>query len=243
MKLTCIGKYGPFPKAGESCSGYLLSHEGKNIVVDMGCGTLSRLLLRLRVQDIDAVLLSHLHADHMGDVLTLRYALEVAKKLGWRDAPLPVYLPAEPAAEAALISSHPLIDARIITDGMQARICGMDVAFKRMPHAVPSYAMAFSAGGRKFVYSGDTRDNESLADFAKYADLFLIEAALLSKDKGPGAQHVSARDAGRIGRDAAAKKLLITHIFPEYDPLELLREARECCPFAEIVQENQSYEV
>ncbi len=243
MRLTCIGKYGPFPKAGGSCSSYLLTQGGKNVVVDLGCGALSKLLLRLHVRDIDAVVLSHLHADHMGDVLTLRYALGAAKKLGWRDTPLPVYMPAEPAAEAALIQANDMIDARIITDGMQTAICGMDVAFRLMPHAVPSYAMAFSAEGRKFVFSGDAKDNGILAGFAQDADLFLMEAALLSRDKGPGAPHVSAVDAGRIGRDAHVKRMLVTHIFPEYDPDEVLREVRQCYPDAEMIEENQSYEV
>jgi ribonuclease BN (tRNA processing enzyme) len=243
MRLTCIGKYGPIPKAGESCSCYLLSHEGKNVVVDMGCGGLSKLLLKLRVQDIDAVVLSHLHADHMGDMLTMRYALEVAKRLGWRSEPLPVYLPEQPASEAGLIASHPMVDAHFITDGLETSICGMDVRFALMPHAVPSYAMAFSAGGRKFVYSGDTKDNEAFAAFARNADLLLMDAAFLSKDKGPAAQHPSAHDAGRIAHDAQVKRLLITHIFPEYDPDELLREAKECYPAAEIIQENASYEV
>ena len=243
MKLTCIGKYGPIPKAGESCSCYLLSHEGKNVVVDMGCGSLSKLMLKLRIPDIDAVVLSHLHADHMGDMLTMRYALEVAKKLGWRSDPLPVYLPSEPEAEATLIASHPMVDAHFITDGLEVAVCGMDVRFSLMPHAVPSYAMAFNADGRKFVYSGDTKDNEGLVSFAQDADLLLMEAAFLSRDKGPSAPHVSAQDAGRIGRNSQAKRLLITHIFPEYDPDELLREAQECYSAAEIIEVNKSYEV
>jgi ribonuclease BN (tRNA processing enzyme) len=243
MKLTCIGKYGPFPKAGESCSCYLLSHGGQNVVIDMGCGSLSKLLGHIRVQHIGAVALSHLHSDHMGDALTLRYALEVARRLGWRSEPLPVYLPAEPEAEFTMLSSHPMIDAHIITDGMQTAICGMDVAFKRMPHAVPSFAMAFEAGGKKLVYSGDTKDNDDLAVFAKDADLFLMDAAFLSKDKGPASQHVSAKEAGRIGMGANAKSMLITHMFPEYDPDEVLREAQELYPAAEVIQENQSYEV
>lgn len=243
MKLTCIGKYGPFPKAGEACSCYLLSHEGKNVVVDMGCGALSKLLLKLRVPDIDAVVLSHLHTDHMGDMLTMRYALEVAKRLGWRSEPLPVYLPEQPAVEAGLIASHPMVEAHYISDGMQETICGMNVQFALMPHAIPSYAMAFSADGRTLVYSGDTRDNDTFAKFASDADLLLMDAAFLTKDKGPAAQHVSAQDAGRIAREAVVKRLLLTHIFPEYDPTELLREAREQYPEAELIEVNKSYEV
>lgn len=243
MKLTCVGRYGPFPKAGGSCSCYVLSHGGKNVVLDMGCGSLSKLLCWLPVGAIDAVVLSHLHADHMGDVLTLRYALGAAKKLGWRDAPLPVYLPAEPAAEAALITAHDMVEPHTLTDGLHTEICGMDARFALMPHAVPSFAMAFRAEGRCFVYSGDAKDNPDLAPFAKGSDLFLMEAALLSKDKTAGALHVSARDAGRIANEAQAKRMLVTHIFPGYDPEEVLREVREGYPAAELVEENKSYEV
>ena len=75
--------------------------------------------------------------------------------------------------------------------------------------------------GKRFVYSGDTEDNDTLAVFAKDADLFLMEGAFLSKDKPEDAVHVSAKEAGRIGRDAGAKRLLITHVFPEYDEQDI----------------------
>ncbi len=222
MKLTCIGRYGPYPRAGAGCSCYLLSHGGKNIVIDLGCGTLSKLLGLIGTADIDVLVLSHLHADHMGDVLTLRYALDASKKMGRRVSPLPVYLPAEPQAEYGLICSHGMMDAHIIEDGMTAGICGLDVRFALMPHAVPSYAMRFEADGRAFVYSGDTRENDRLAPFADKADLMLMEAAFLSRDKTPGAPHVDAEEAGAIARDAGAKRLLITHLFPEYHETDIL---------------------
>ena len=97
----------------------------------------------------------------MGDALTLRYALEVDKKLGRRTEPLPVYLPAEPAAESSLLSSHAMMDVHYITDGVRIRLFDMDIAFAEMPHPVPSYAMSFEAGGRKLVYLGDI-DNGAL---------------------------------------------------------------------------------
>jgi len=243
VKLTCIGKYGPYPKAGESCTCFLLVHNGKNIVIDMGCGALPKLLSVLPVCDIDALILSHLHSDHMGDALTLRYALEVDKKMGRRTQPLPVYLPAEPAAESSLLSSHAMMEAQYITDGMKIRLFDMDVAFAEMPHPVPSYAMSFEADGRKFVYSGDTRDNDRLAGFAAGADLFVMEAALLEKDKTPAAPHVSAKDAGRIAKEAGVKRLLVTHLLPEYDPEDVMSEVRESYPSAEMIQEGQSCEV
>lgn len=243
MKLKCYGKYGPYPKGGESCSCYMLSHNDKNIIIDLGSGALSKVLIDMRAEDIDALVLSHLHADHMADVLTLRYALGAAKKMGKRQDPLPVYLPAQPQAESGLISGDSMIDAKFITDGCVYDIFGIEVRFALMPHPVPSYAMAFAADGKKFVYSGDTQDNESLAGFARDADLFLMEAALLSMHKTQGAVHVSAKDAGRIGKDARARRLLITHIFPEYDENDILNEVREQFPDAKLIEEQKTYEV
>jgi len=243
MKLTCIGKYGPYPKAGESCSCYLLTVDGSNIIIDMGCGALSKLQMILSVHDIDALLLSHLHADHMGDALTLRYALEVDRKLGRRTAPLPVYLPAEPAAEASLLAAHDMMDARFITDGMHINLFNLDIEFALMPHPVPSFAMAFKAGGRKLVYSGDTRDNAHIVSFASGSDLFVMEAALLSQDKTPTAAHVTARETGRIAQAAGVRRLLVTHLFPEYSPENVLQEVRESFPAAEMIEERHPYEV
>ncbi len=243
MKLTCIGKYGPYPKAGESCSCYVLTHKGKNIVIDLGCGALSKLQLMIPIKDIDALLISHLHADHMGDALTLRYALAAASKLKWRTEPLPVYLPDQPAAEAGLIAAHEMIGARFITDGLRIRLFDIEVSFALMPHPVPSFAMAFEADGKKLVYSGDTQDNARLISFAQGADLFVMEAALLSKDKLASAAHVDAKEAGRIARAAGVRKLLATHLFPEYKAQDVLSEVRESFPAAEMIEERRTYEV
>ncbi len=243
MKLTCIGRYGPYPRAGGSTSCYLLSHNGKNIVIDMGCGSLTRLLGLIRPADIDALLLSHLHADHMGDVLTLRYALDASKKMGHRTQPLLSYLPAQPETESALIQTHGMINAHIIEDGMTAEICGINVSFALMPHPVPSYAMRFEADGKVFVFSGDTHETDRLAPFAAGADLLLMEAAFLSRDKTPGAPHVDAVEAGAIALKAQAKRMLVTHIFPEYNEYDILNEVKKSFPSAELIEEMRSYEV
>lgn len=243
MKLTCFGKYGPFPNPGCACSCYLLEYGGKKILIDLGCGSLTKVLEDLNVSEIDALVLSHLHADHMGDVLTLRYALDSAKKLGKRSKPLPVYMPAEPAAEAGLIVDCKMIEPLYISDGAEFDILGAKVKFALMPHSVPSFAMAFYMGDKKFVYSGDTKNNKNLAPFAKDADLLLIEAAFLERDLNGAVQHVSAGQAALIARDAGAKRMLMTHIFPFNNEDELLKEAREDYPWAEIIEESRTYEV
>lgn len=243
MTLQCFGKYGPYPKANCACSCYMLKYNGRNVVIDLGCGSLSRVFAAAGAHEIDAVLLSHLHADHMGDMLTLRYALDAAKKLGKLKKPLPVYMPAEPETEAGLIASNKNIEAHYINDGDAFNIYGMDVRFARMPHAVVSYAMSFCADGRKFVYSGDTSKNDVLTDFAGGADLFLVEAAFLSANKPENPVHLTAAEAAKTGREAGVKRLLLTHVFPEYDESELQKEAEQYYPEARIIEELRSYEV
>ncbi len=243
MRLTCFGKYGPYPKANCACSCYMLTYKDKNVVIDLGCGSLSRILSKIEVRDIGALVLSHLHADHMGDALTLRYALDAAKKLGKRDIPLPVYLPGDPKSESELIADCRMIDKKIIGNGSRFDICGMDVQFALMPHAVPSYAMSFIAEGRKFVYSGDTGYNEGLIAFSANADMLLMEAAFLSENKPENAPHLSAAEAALIGKRANAAKLLLTHIFPEYDEGDILKEAQEQNKDAKIIEEMHTYEV
>jgi ribonuclease BN (tRNA processing enzyme) len=243
MRLTCFGKYGPYPKANCACSCYMLVYNDKKVIIDLGCGSLPRVLSKIQIEDIDALVLSHLHADHMGDVLTLRYALAAVKKLGKRDNPLPVYLPKEPSAESGLITDCEMIDPKVIGDGSNFNICGIDTRFALMPHAVPSYAMSFKADGRKFVYSGDTAYNEDLITFSSNADMLLIEAAFLSENLPENAPHVSAAEAALAGKRANAGKLLLTHIFPEYSEEDILKEAREHFEAAEIIEELHTYEV
>lgn len=243
MKLTCFGKYGPYPKGGKSTSCYMLEHDGKKIIIELGCGALSKVLEKLNIEDIDAVFLSHLHADHMGDMLTLRYALKASKVSGDIDGPIPVYLPAKPKAEADMLASNPLMDARFIEDGMNTQLFGLDISFAFMPHPYPSYAMKFIADGKTFVYSGDTKENDRLVPFAKDADLFLMEAALLEKDVHSASAHLSAVEAGKIGKQSGAKRMLITHLFPKYDPEDVLEEVRLSYKDAQLIEENKTYEV
>ncbi|MBT3319049.1 MAG: MBL fold metallo-hydrolase [Clostridia bacterium] len=243
MKLTCFGRYGPYPKGGSATSCYMISHDGKNVLIELGCGGLSKFLAQYTVADIDAIVLSHLHADHMGDMLTLRYALKVAQINGSITKGVPVYCPDKPKTEAGMLAADPLMDTVPLCDGYRCKIFNMDVSFAHMPHPYESFAMRFSADDKTFVYSGDVMDNDRLAVFAKDADLFLMEAALQQKDVHSKSAHLSAVRAGEIGMQANAKRMLITHLFPEYDERDVISEVRQHYKEARMIEENKTYEV
>ena len=77
MKLTILGKYGPYPEGkNTACSGYLVENEDTKILVDCGSGVLSRLQSTIDIRTLDAIYLTHLHFDHTSDLLPLRYLLD-----------------------------------------------------------------------------------------------------------------------------------------------------------------------
>jgi ribonuclease BN (tRNA processing enzyme) len=82
MKLTILGNNGPFPGAGGACSGYLLSNEKCNILLDCGNGVLSNLQKLIPLKMLDAIILTHLHSDHISDMMVLRYAIQIKNKRG-----------------------------------------------------------------------------------------------------------------------------------------------------------------
>jgi ribonuclease BN (tRNA processing enzyme) len=245
MKLTVLGKYGPYAKANGACSSYLLQVKGKNILIDCGNGALSRLQKYIALDQIDGIFLSHLHFDHVSDLFILRYALEGLRARGTKlQLPILLYMPDSPQPVADLIKKTDVFNPVTITEDTAAEFEGIKVAFCEMTHPVKSFAMRFTACGKTFVYSGDTNMNGNIIPFANNADLLLMEAGLLSKDKKDNtAPHVSVKEAGEIGRKAGVSRLLATHMYPLYSEEEVLAELLEQYANAKIVQENTIYDI
>ena len=106
MYLTILGNNGPFPAPGGACSGYLLESDSgeTKLLLDAGTGSLARLQEALRVEELTAVVVSHLHFDHMSDLLPMQYALQFSG----RERPLPVFLPRRPERECARCWNAPI---------------------------------------------------------------------------------------------------------------------------------------
>lgn len=248
MRVTVLGCWGPYPRAGGACSGYLVSGGGVNIMLEAGSGTLSRLMERIDFRLLDAIIVTHLHHDHYLDLFQVRHAMEGARRDGSRDRPLKLFIPAAPAAEFNLLSSYQTayqvssiesLSEEEISGGVAARrldigglnigaltIGGLTIRFVPIKHLLPGYSVSFTeaagSSGGKFVFSSDTARTEGLVALAAGADMFLCEASGLDRDAGHMAEaHLTARQAGEVGRAAGVKRLLLTHFWPEYDLGEL----------------------
>ena len=175
--------------------------------------------------------------DSIGDVFLLKYALGNLRAQGKVKKPLPVYLPAAPEEIAGQFAG-PEFELHWVHREERHRIGETGVTFEEMTHPVPSYAVKIEAGGKTFVYSGDTNKNSRLAKFAAGADLFLVDGGLLSG--GAGAPHLTAKEAAQIAREAGAKKTIITHLSPLYEEEEYGRQAGSR---AEIAKPGAYYQI
>src|SRR5215211_5722807 len=74
MKLTILGKSPSWQDAGGACSSYLVEHGGTTLLIDCGSGALGKLRAIRDYRDLDAVVISHFHADHLLDLIPLACA-------------------------------------------------------------------------------------------------------------------------------------------------------------------------
>ena len=243
MKLTVLGNCGPYPKAGGACSGFLIDSGSTKVVLDFGNGVLSRLQQYIDIEEISAIILSHLHSDHMGDIMILRYAADIKLMKGKMEKPIKIYAPAEPIEEFNRLKYKQALEVIEINPAEKLEIGNLKISFREMVHGYKNYAICIEKNSKKFVYSGDTSRNDGLVEFAKNADLFVCEAGLLERDeKFLRVMHLTAREAAQIAEDAGAKRLLLTHFLPEVKLENYINEATSVYNgIMEIAGENKSY--
>jgi ribonuclease BN (tRNA processing enzyme) len=242
MKLTVLGMYAPYPPAGCATSGYLLQGGGTSILLDCGSGVISRLRQFAEIEELSAVILSHLHGDHMADTAILRYMPEYRRRFGQGDGErVVIYAPPEPEAEYGWLCGRETFEVRPVFHGMFAAAGGMACTFFAMRHPYPCYGVRVECEGKVFAFTGDTVMNPNLPALVQNADLLLCDSAFLSRDKTPSSVHLSAAEAAALSRDNGVKRLILTHFLAHYPKGVHLEEARAVFENAEAAEEMYSY--
>lgn len=242
MQLTVLGCHGPYPPAGGSCSGYLVDYNGCRILLDCGNGVLSRLQHNLKLWELDAIILSHLHADHLSDIMVLRYGLEKAYQDRLRKKPLRLYAPPGPATEFERLHYKNAYKVIPLEPGRDIEIGPFAIETTYGAHSVPALAMRIRTASSQMVYTGDTEYIDCLSAFSKGTDLLLCDANYLEQDIENGLpNHMSAAQAAALAASAGVKKLLLTHHYPGRDPAVSLAEAFKYFPEAAVAVEGRIY--
>ena len=225
MELTvlgCSGSYGA--PAGGACSGYLVRAGGAAIWMDCGNGTFANLQRHVDPGDLDAVVITHAHPDHCVDI----YGLHILYRYGLERSGLPVFAPEGVERRLATLAGDwgGAFAWSEVGDGDRVEVGDAVLGFARTDHPLPTVAVECAHDGRRLVYTADTGPGWSVEAFGSGADLVLSEASYLHDDI-PAPIHLSARQAGEAARAAAARRLVITHLWPTLDPVASVSEAAE----------------
>jgi ribonuclease BN (tRNA processing enzyme) len=231
MKLTILGANGPFPAPNGGCSSYLVEDGDTKILLDCGSGALSRLRsLYPDALSLDAIVLSHMHADHAGEIDLFRYMLE----FGQLKAPMMVFCP-EPER-----LRYPVFDLRQTFDGMRAAVGSLTLWFTEVRHAVKTMAVRVAdADGRSLFYTADTGWFDGLVEAADGSDLLLADACLRDESNAKALKnHMTAAQVQALRRQAGCKAAILTHLFPDGTPYPPLDDCR-----AQYAVEGAVYEI
>jgi ribonuclease BN (tRNA processing enzyme) len=237
MRVTVLGKSPAWQDAGGACSGYLITEGDTALVLECGNGAFSKLREHHDYVDVDAVCISHMHADHFFDLFPFAYALLLAP----RQQPVPVAghpgtaHPARPRlivppgagqafrSLAGVWGDEGLVEAAFELDeydtGSRLEVGPLRLRFATVPHYILTHAVEISStvtGGR-LTFGADCCPNDELVDFARDTDLLIIEATLPRPERTGLRGHLTPGEAGEHARRAEAKRVVLTHISDELD--------------------------
>lgn len=262
MRLTVIGCAGSFAGPDSPASCYLVQaeHKGRtwNLLLDLGNGALGPLHRQVDLDQLDALILSHLHPDHCMDVT----GLFVVQKYHPARAPedtrrLPIYGPQDTAARlvranAVTLSESkdphgmdPEFDFRVMSHREEFTVGPFTVTPFRVNHPVEAYGVRVAADGVVLAYTGDTDDTPVLDELMAGADLVLSDSAYVQeRDEVVGIHLSGHRAATAAVRAGGVKRLMLTHIPAWNDPAECAAEAAAVWPGeVELARAGESYPI
>ena len=264
MRVTVLGKSPSWQDAGGACSGYLVQADGQNLLLDCGNGVFAKLRERIDYVDVDAVAISHLHADHFLDLVPFSYALTYAP----RQQPVPVarWPGTEHPACPRLIApsgaretfrrvvgawgNDDLVENAFALEEYEAgavvEVGPLRLHFQEVPHFTPTFAVNISSanGGGRFTYGADCRPAEELVEAARGTDLLIVEATLPRPERTGVRGHLTPAEAGDHARRAGARRVVLTHISDELDQDWAREQASDAFGGpVEVAAEGATYEV
>jgi ribonuclease BN (tRNA processing enzyme) len=229
VRITIVGCAGSFPAPDSAASCYLIDTGDFKLVLDLGNGALGTLQRYVSLDDVDAVCLSHLHADHCLDMCGFSVA-KTHHPLGLRRR-IPVYGP--PATAERLTRAMGLEPGTGMTDAFAfvdlaagaTEIGPLRITTARMNHPVETFGFRIEHDGRVLAYSADTGPAPELVRLARGADVLLCEASYVDGSDLPPDLHLTARQAARHAAQAGVGELVLTHLVAWNDPAVTLEQA------------------
>ena len=226
LRLTVLGCSTAAPHPATPTAGYLVEWGSTAILLDCGQGVIRALQRLMDPQDLSAIIIGHMHADHYLDIVGLRYLYP------WGEAapdPLPIHLPPGgrarlDALSRAVSERDGFFDAAFVATEYEPEgafeIGDLRVRVVKGRHYVPAWGVVIDApDGSRLAYTGDTGPSASVEEGVRDADLLLVESALgLAAHDDPERGHLTPEEAIEMARRARARSAILVHYGPARRP-------------------------
>ena len=237
MKLVILGSGTSVPHPQRASSAYWLETAGGTLLLDISPDAAHRMAQEnLDWPGLDAIWVSHFHLDHLGGLAPFLFGTKWAPQLYERKKPLKIFGPGGTRRLLDIVDQsnrYHLLEQRFSIEVFEVEggthfmiLPELKAETFSTPHTVESLALRLTENdGTSLVYTSDTGYAEELAEFAKGADLLLMECSF-RKDKAVET-HLRLSEAMKLAELAAAKRVVLTHLYPEWDGVDIEAEARE----------------
>ena len=226
MKVTVVGYYGGYPTADKASSAYVIEKDNYKIVLDMGSGALLKLQKYINIMDIDAMILSHFHADHVADVGVLQHARLVQSYITGDESILPIYAHQEDVEQFAALN-HDYTEAKSYNPEETLKLGPFYIRFLKTKHSVACYGMRITDGDSSIVYTADSAFQKEWIPFCQHADLPLADTNFYADMDGEDAGHMTSKEVGIIAKEAEVKEVILTHLPHFGQHQQLVEETKE----------------
>lgn len=232
MRVTVVGTGTAVPNPARRQSCVVVEAGGETLVFDLGAGAVRGTLpADLDPFAVDRIFFTHFHPDHTVDVVPLLFAMKYGAD-ETRTRPLTITGP-EPFREFFekitnvwgewMLGDYPIEVSELPHEcPAPIQLPGLSLTWAPAEHRPESIAYRLESEDQAFVYTGDTEYSPSVVDLARDADTLLIECSF--SDDAPIPGHLTPSGVARIATEARAKRVVLTHIYPPADALDLVAE-------------------
>ena len=235
MKLTILGSGVTMPSLTRNAAGYYLKIGTNHVLIDCGSGTLRQLLkAKVKWQELDYIFISHRHPDHITDLMAIMHAIYVAGHFNnQRIKPLVLvgykgfkqdYHYFRQATFPAGRESYSIKIMEIKQSAKQ--FSSWRVRATSVEHGgLEVNAYRFEHQGKSLVLGSDCDYDQNLVKICHQTDLAVLDCMMPIVKKLPG--HMSPKECGQTAKEARVKKIVLTHINPKYDNINLKKQAKK----------------
>lgn len=210
MKVTVVGFWGAYPEENEATSSYLIEKDGFKLLLDCGSGALSQLPKYVEPYDLDAVILTHYHNDHIADIGVLQYHMLVQNGIRQQEKVLPIYGHTFDQDHFAGLT-HNFTKGYAYDPIAPLELGPFTISFFETDHPVTCFAMRISDGESNFVFTADSSYKEGFISFSDDADLLITDCNFYEGQDGSKAGHMNSKECATIAERAGVKQLVLSH--------------------------------